>query len=93
MFETLTSTVGAASSFGNITSTIATTAAAFVLEYNATDYANTSESQTDETPRQVYGECDPFDPEFNCTVEEYLNQQLGAQRMPLETAIWVSWKF
>lgn len=86
MFETITS---AALSFGNITSTVATTTA-FVLDYNATEFPNSSESSFEETTSILYPPCHPEDPDFNCTIEEYLEAQLGAQHMPLETAIWVS---
>jgi hypothetical protein len=88
MFETITSTAASALSFANITSTLATATAAIVLEHNATELRNFSGSSASED--LIYPPCHRNDPEFNCSVEEYLNAAMGLKRMPLETAIWVS---
>lgn len=40
----------------------------------------------------LFNMCDPSNPEFNCSVEDFLSFYLGAKQMPLETAIWVSFK-
>jgi hypothetical protein len=86
MFETITSTAASALNVVNISSTLASTIAAIVLENNVTELTNSNGSGGEVD----YPPCHPDNPDFNCSVEEYLNVRMGLQRMPLETAIWVS---
>jgi hypothetical protein len=85
MLETITTTASSASSFVNTTFTLATSAG-FVFDNNATEFLNLSGADANLTADP----CHPENPNFNCTVDEYLSQILGAKQMPLETAIWVS---
>lgn len=89
MLETITSTASSVSSFGNITSALATTAA-LVFDNNTTDVWNASDSANDNVANVNFSSCDPSNPEFNCSVDDFLRDHLGARQMPLETAIWVS---
>lgn len=90
MFETITSTENSVSSFINITSTLASTTA-LVFDYNTTELWNAIDGGGDETNgSDLYDACHPANPDFNCSVEDYLSYSLGAKQMPLETAIWVS---
>lgn len=85
-----TSTASSVSSFANITSTLASTASV-VFDYNATEFLNANGSNGDDINRtELYHPCDGENPGFNCTVDEYLSYSMGAKRMPLDTAIWVS---
>jgi hypothetical protein len=87
MFEIITSTANSVSSFGNNTTTTTT----LYSVYNATDLWNVSENNVaDVNVSDLFHPCDPENPEFNCSIEEYLGFYLGAKQMPLETAIWVS---
>lgn len=92
MFETLTATQAESSlsGFANTSSTLATTTG-FVFDYNASEFWNNNGSGGDEVNgTDLFHPCDPSNPEFNCSVDEYLSFYLGAKQMPLETAIWVS---
>jgi hypothetical protein len=90
MFETITSTETSVLTFVNTTSTLASTTA-LAFDYNATELWNAIGSDGDETNRSdLYDACHPENPDFNCSVEDYLSFSLGAKQMPLETAIWVS---
>jgi hypothetical protein len=93
MLEIITSTANSVSSFVNITSTLAT-AVSVVLDYNATEFLNTSSGNGDNTNwTEPLNSCDRDNPEFNCSVDDFLSYTLGAKQMPLETAIWVSLLF
>lgn len=74
-------------SFGNLSSLVAPT---FVFENNASELWNESLRVSIENNSDPHDRCDPDNPKFNCSVDEYLNFYLGAKQMPLETAIWVS---
>lgn len=89
MFETITSTTSTVSSLGNITSAFAVTAA-LVFDSNATEPWNASEATNENDASVNFSSCDPNNPEFNCSVDDFLRDHLGARQMPLETAIWVS---
>lgn len=92
MLEAITSTMNSVSSFANITTTLATTASVVVFDYTATEFLNANISSADDTNQtELFHPCDGDNPVFNCTVDEYLSYSMGAKRMPLETAIWVSW--
>jgi hypothetical protein len=91
MLETITSTANSVSSFVNTTFTLATTVVSAVLDYNATEFLNVSGSNGDSTNwTEPLNACDGENPEFNCSVDDFLSYTLGAKQMPLETAIWVS---
>lgn len=85
MLEPLTSTTSPALSFGNTTLALASPTA-FIFDANTTDFWNVTERIIE----NVMGSCDPENPEFNCTVEEYIRRNMGPKQLPLETAIWVS---
>lgn len=88
MFQTISTTLSPTwVSFAN-----ATPAEVFptILDINATTVlANASEVAGNATPSD-YHSCDPSNPEFDCSIDDFLNFYLGAKQMPLETAIWVS---
>jgi hypothetical protein len=84
MLETITTTASSVSSFVNTTFALAASAG-FVFDNNATEFLNLSVDANLTTDP-----CDAKNPNFNCTVDEYLSLILGAKQMPLETAIWVS---
>lgn len=90
MFEAITSTsTSSALSLGNITS--ATAVAGLLDNITSTEFwsgINASADHPNTTP--PFDPCSPSNPDFNCSEEDFLNFQLGAKRMPLETAIWVS---
>lgn len=89
MFEAITSTpTSSALSFGNITSAITATTVAEMFDNNSTEFWNASADYPNTTP--PFDPCHPSNPDFNCSEEDFLNFRLGAKRMPLETAIWVS---
>lgn len=90
MLDTITTTPNSVSSFVNRTSTLATTAS-LIFYYNATEFFNVTAANGNNTNRtKAFNACDGENPEFNCTIDEYLTYYLGAKQMPLETAIWVS---
>lgn len=87
MFEIISPTQTTILSFGNLTSLVATT---FVFDNNASEFWNDSTRVGNDNSTDAYDRCDPNNPRFNCSVDDYLNFYLGAKQMPLETAIWVS---
>lgn len=90
MLEIITTTAKTVSSFANITFTLATSASV-VFDNNATDYLNLSGSNDNDSNWTTdLDPCDGNNPNFNCSIEEYLSLSMGAKQMPLETAIWVS---
>ena len=90
MLETITSTATSVSSFANTTFALATSASV-VFQNNTTDFLNLSASNGDDTNWTAFlHPCDGENPNFNCSIDEYLSFYLGAKQMPLETAIWVS---
>jgi len=97
MFETIASTTPQSvplwTSFGNITTALATTTtlaydAAF--DFNATTDIWGNASSDGNAADVEQHPCDRDNQNFNCTVDEFLNYYLGAKQMPLEHAIWVS---
>lgn len=92
MFETITSTpTSAAPSFGNITSAISATTIAGMFDNSTAELWNAINASTDYSNTiPPLDPCHPSNPDFNCSEEDFLNFHLGAKRMPLETAIWVS---
>lgn len=89
MLEILTSTEAASSmSFGNTTAALATIG--LPLENNATEFWNSSDTKNDASTTFPFELCDASNPDFNCSVDEYLGIYMGARQMPLETAVWVS---
>ena len=95
MFETITaSTVSAPSkwiSLSNVTSTLATTTSSVDLNATISFFNGTSVGFDGEANNSdLIHLCDPSNPDFNCSVDDFLGFHLGAKQMPLETAIWVS---
>ncbi|CRK99529.1 CLUMA_CG012848, isoform A [Clunio marinus] len=92
MLKIIASTDSSIASLGNTTSVIAT-ATPFTFDYNATEFWNLSrsvDSSHNNATIDLYHPCHPSNPEFNCSVDEYLSFYLGSRQMPLETAIWVT---
>jgi hypothetical protein len=95
MFETITTTTSAAlstSSWINISNaTTQTLSTLSTVDFNTTQLWNVSGgSDNNGIIDDESDSCDPTNPKFNCTIDDYLNYYLGAKQMPLETAIWVS---
>lgn len=88
MFQTITTTIPSVwVGFANATTAIQPTS----LELNATTiFTNASLVDDASNDTTLYHMCDPSNPEFNCSVDDFLSFYLGAKQMPLETAIWVS---
>lgn len=90
MFETiiLSTEVNFASTSVNSTFALATSFTKAVLDNETTDFWNNSESSS--VVDSAYNPCHPDNPNFNCSVDDFLDFRLGAKQMPLETALWVS---
>ena len=93
MFPTITTTILTPSWIGlaNASTTVIITPPS--PDMNISLLGNVSgvdETTVNET--NLFNMCDPSNPEFNCSVEDFLSFYLGAKQMPLETAIWVSLK-
>ncbi|KAG5679784.1 hypothetical protein PVAND_009322 [Polypedilum vanderplanki] len=90
MFETITTTTISSAptwiSLLNVTTAIATTSTA-IFDSNLTNFDTNG---TDDGNGSIFDLCDAENPEFNCTVDEYLNRYMGLKQMPLHTAIWVT---
>lgn len=88
MFPVLSTAITPTTSW-NGSVNVTTTTTLTPLDLNATTiYGNVSEDAGNET--NMLHMCHPENPEFNCSVEDFLHFYLGAKQMPLETAIWVS---
>lgn len=89
MFETIISTeVNFVSTTINSTFALATSFTKAVFDNETTDFWNNSESSS--VVDSDYNPCHPDNPNFNCSVDDFLDFRLGAKQMPLETALWVS---
>lgn len=74
MWETIVSTE--ASSALNLTY-ITTKLVATASVENATEYSNSSEGFTTAFPGDLYHPCDPVNPYFNCSVDDFLSANMG----------------
>lgn len=97
MFETITttSTVSAPTkwiSLANVTSTLEMTTTSG-MDFNSTkSFLNATNVGIGEEANitDLFQLCNPTNPDFNCSVDDFLGFQLGAKQMPLATALWVS---
>lgn len=89
MFQTITTTI--APTWVEIANAMTTAIHPTTPDLNTTTiFANISGIDDGSNDTNQYHMCDPGNPEFNCSVEDFLSFYLGAKQMPLETAIWVS---
>lgn len=91
MFQTITTTISSNwIEVANATAALQPTAIA--LDLNMTTIFSNASNIDDATNKTEYHICHPKNPEFNCSIDDFLSFYLGAKQMPLETAIWVSVK-
>jgi hypothetical protein len=89
MFETITTTIS--STWVGIANATPTPIHPTTLDFNTTTiFANSSGFDDAINETNIFNMCDPRNPEFNCSVDDFLSYYLGAKQMPLDTAIWVS---
>lgn len=89
MFETIISTTTNPLWTTLLRNTTTLASPTIVLDFNGSDVWNDT-SNGGETNNSLLHPCNPENPYFNCSIDEYLTYYLGAKQMPLETAIWVS---
>lgn len=92
MFPTITTTILTPSWIGlaNTTTTVISPPSPDMNTSLLGNVSGVDDVAVNET--NLFNMCDPSNPEFNCSVEDFLSFYLGAKQMPLETAIWVSVK-
>lgn len=89
MFQTITTTISP--TWVGIANATTTTIYPTSLDLNLTTIlANVSSVDDVTNDTNFFHMCDPSNPEFNCSVDDFLSFYLGAKQMPLDTAIWVS---
>lgn len=91
MFETISTTI-TPSWIGVINATAANKNPPTISDMNNNITTILGNGSIDDVGNEtnLFHMCDPSNPEFNCSVEDFLSFYLGAKQMPLETAIWVS---